>query len=299
MPEFFYKLFDTDFMPHAFCLRAPELIKLHAASDGLIALSYFLIPAALIMLVRRRRDLAFRWAFALFGVFILACGTTHALSIVTLWHPVYRLEGMVKAITALASIGTAALLLRLVPLAAALPSPTELRREVNERRHAEEELEKLNVDLEDRVRRRTSELESANAKLAELAATLDKTTTFIQKMDGTILYWNSGVESMVGWSPEEAMGRKAHELLGAELPRPYSEIQDELLKGGSWRGEFRQCRRDGSSMWVTSHWALHRDARGEPLSVVKPLAFFVIGSRYPLPRKTFRRIIAMGKKRFL
>ena len=107
MLEFFRQLFSTDFMPHVYCLREPALIALHTISDGLIALAYFLIPVALIILFRRRRDLAFRWAYFLFAIFILACGTGHILGIVTLWHPVYRLEGLVKALTAFASVATA------------------------------------------------------------------------------------------------------------------------------------------------------------------------------------------------
>lgn len=262
MGEFFHLLFSTQFMPHVYCLREPALIALHAISDGLIALSYFLIPLALILLVRRRHDLVFRWAYLLFGVFILACGATHTLSVVTLWHPFYWLEGALKAITALLSLATAVLLLRLLPLAAALPGPAQLR-------HAEDQVRKLNAELEIRVRERTAQLESANTQLAEFAASLDKTQTIIQKLDGTILYWNTGAESMYGWSRDEALGRKSHELLRTELPQPLSEMQAELLKRGSWSGEFRQQCRNGTSIWVASYWALHRDAAGKPVSVVK------------------------------
>ena len=267
MPEFFRRLFSTDFMPHAYCLREPPIVALHAISDGLIALSYFLIPAVLVLLVRRRRDLPFRWAYILFGVFIVACGTTHVLSIVTLWSPVYRLEGIVKAATALVSMATAILLLRLIPAVAALPSPAQLRHESEERRHAEEKVRELNAELENRVLERTSQLVSANARLAELASSFDQTQTIVQKLDGTILYWNSLDESMYGWSREEALGRKTHELLKAELPLPYEKIQDELLRRGSWSGEIRRRRRDNSIIWVLSSWALYRNATGEPVSV--------------------------------
>ncbi|HMF78150.1 MAG TPA: PAS domain S-box protein [Bryobacteraceae bacterium] len=267
MPEFFRRLFSTDFMPDVYCLRDPAIVALHAISDGLIALAYFVIPAALILLVRRRRDLAFRWVYVLFGAFILACGATHVLNIITLWSPAYRLEGTLKAFTALVSMATAALLWRLVPVAVALPGPEEFRREIAERRRAEEEATRLNAELENRVAERTLQLESANAKLAEFAATLDKTQTIVQKLDGTILYWNSGAESTYGWPREEALGRKSHELLEAAFPLPLAEIQAELLKTGSWNGEFVQRRRDGSSIWVASTWALHRNLQGEPISV--------------------------------
>lgn len=74
-------------MPHVYCLREPAIVALHAFSDGLIAISYFLIPCILVFLVYRRGDMAFGWVFVLFGAFILACGATHVLGIVTCGTP--------------------------------------------------------------------------------------------------------------------------------------------------------------------------------------------------------------------
>ncbi len=130
MLEFLQKLFATDFMAHVYCLRLPEVVWLHVISDLLIACSYFVIPLAILRLVRKRNDLAFPWMFLLFSMFILACGATHLLSIWTLWYPMYRLEGVAKALTALVSVPTAFLLFQLLPKAIALPSPAQLR-EIN------------------------------------------------------------------------------------------------------------------------------------------------------------------------
>lgn len=116
---------------------------------------------------------------------------------------------------------------------------------------------------------RIERLEQANEQVAVLAATLDKAQAIVQKLDGTILFWNSGAEALYGWSREEALGRKSHELLRSELPVPFEEIRAELLAHDNWTGEFRQYCRDGSPIWVASHWALHRNAAGEPVSVVK------------------------------
>jgi hypothetical protein len=122
MIGFLRNLLSTDFMPHGYCLRLSEVIWLHEISDLVIALSYFLIPLALIYLIRVRRDLLYPWMFLLFGLFIVSCGATHVLSVVVLWHPVYRLDGLVKAITALASFPTALLLFRLLPEVKRIPS---------------------------------------------------------------------------------------------------------------------------------------------------------------------------------
>src|SRR3984885_13329278 len=128
MNEFLRKLFSSDFMPHGHCyLWKPEIVWLHAISDGAIALSYLFIPLALVYFVRKRRDLPFHWVFFMFGVFILGCGATHAMEIWTLWHGTYRLAGVIKAITAGASIATAAALVPMIPRALLLPSPSQLR----------------------------------------------------------------------------------------------------------------------------------------------------------------------------
>jgi PAS domain S-box-containing protein len=234
---------------------------LRAISDGLIALSFIPIPAVLLVLIRRRGHFAFRWAYLLFGVFTLACATIYALALLTSWAPVHGFESLVKAITALASMATTALLVRLVPEAMAHWAPSQLAREIEERRRAEEQVRLLNAELE--AKERT--LQSA----AELAAALDKTQAIIQKLDGTILYWSSGSEWLFGWSSAEAVGCKSQDLLQTELPCPFEQIQAELLERGSWRGEFRQRRRDGSRIWVASYWALHRNAEGEPVSIAK------------------------------
>ena len=129
MSKFLSDIFNNaDLSPHGFCLLwRPELIWLHVTSDTLIALSYYSIPLALSYIIIRRRDIVFGWMFWLFATFILACGTTHIFEILTLWYPVYGIEGAVKFLTAIASIITAAILWPLVPRALALPSPAMLR----------------------------------------------------------------------------------------------------------------------------------------------------------------------------
>src|SRR6266498_4395152 len=117
------------FMPHGHCYYwTTSLIGLHAISDALIVLAYYSIPVTLVHFVRKRKDLEFNWMFVCFAVFILACGTTHLMEIRNIWHGNYWLSASVKAITALASVPTAILLVKLVLQALALPSPKTLRK---------------------------------------------------------------------------------------------------------------------------------------------------------------------------
>jgi C4-dicarboxylate-specific signal transduction histidine kinase len=162
------------FMPHGMCfLWQPGVLWLHAVSDTIVAVSYFMIPLALIYFVRRRRDLPFNWMFVMFGVFILGCGATHVMAVWTLWMPNYWIDGFVKAGTAVASVTTATVLWWVMPAMLALPSPEQLRRanedlarEVGERRRAESELERARDELEIRVQERTTELFALQNELA-------------------------------------------------------------------------------------------------------------------------------------
>jgi diguanylate cyclase (GGDEF)-like protein/PAS domain S-box-containing protein len=117
-----------NFMPHGACyLWLPSLLWLHIVSDIIIALAYYSIPFALFYFVQKRTDLAYRWVFVLFGIFICLCGTTHLISIWTIWHPDYWLDGLIKLATALVSIATALLIWPLIPKLLQLPSPKELQ----------------------------------------------------------------------------------------------------------------------------------------------------------------------------
>lgn len=139
--EFLQKLFDTDFMPHGHCyFWKPEVLWVHVIGDGLTALAYFIIPFGIYYFVRKRTDMRFKSIFVLFALFIFACGATHVLSIVSVWKPVYRLEGILKVFTGLISLFTAYMFYRIIPVAMELPSPAKLRK-VNE------ELEKQNTAL--------------------------------------------------------------------------------------------------------------------------------------------------------
>jgi two-component system cell cycle sensor histidine kinase/response regulator CckA len=106
----------------------------------------------------------FKGIFVAFGIFILACGATHFMGSVTVWIPIYRLDAVIKAVTAAASVATFLMLVPMMPMLIAIPSPGQmaktnllLSREIAERRKVEEEVRRINEDLEERVARRTAE----------------------------------------------------------------------------------------------------------------------------------------------
>ena len=108
---------NNQWMPHGYCiLWTPSILWTYVISDALTTVAYYSIPATLTYIAWHRKDIAFRKIYLMFGSFILACGTSHLLSIILLWHPIYWIDAVIHAITALLSIGTAFFLIRLMPI---------------------------------------------------------------------------------------------------------------------------------------------------------------------------------------
>jgi len=116
------------FLPHGHCyLWSPGVMWMNVVGDLLIAMAYFTIPFALLYIARRRRDLSFDWLVVCFGVFVVACGLTYVMDVWNVWHAHYWLQGIVKLLTAAASVPTAILLWRFLPGILMLPSQRQLR----------------------------------------------------------------------------------------------------------------------------------------------------------------------------
>lgn len=143
------------FMPHGMCyVWRPDILGLHVASDIVIVLAYFSIPIALYYFLKQRDDVPFKPVWYMFSTFIFACGLTHAMSIWVVWNGHYGVHGLLKAFTALASLGTALMLYPLMPKLIALRSPSELEQsnsalqsEIETREKHEMETSRLQTEL--------------------------------------------------------------------------------------------------------------------------------------------------------
>lgn len=196
-------------LPHGYCFTwNPALLWTHVISDSLIGVAYLSIPMTLLYLVRRRADMPFNWVVVLFATFIVSCGATHWIDVWTVWHPDYWLSGSVKALTASASLLTAAAMVYLVPQLLAIPTVSQLESakkalelEVQQRRAVEAELRMERAALEKRVLLRTEELERAtaeahDAKLAAEQASLQK-DHFLAKVSHEL---RTPLQSTLSWS---------------------------------------------------------------------------------------------------
>jgi hypothetical protein len=141
-PKLAVRLFGSnDYLPHLFCyLRRPALVWTHVTADSVIGVAYLAISVTLAYLVyKARRDIPFHWIFLAFGLFIIACGGTHFMEVVTIWKPIYVFSAVVKIFTALASLMTAVVLPLNVPTILALVQRAKTSEQVTATLRASEE----------------------------------------------------------------------------------------------------------------------------------------------------------------
>jgi signal transduction histidine kinase len=94
----------SSLMPHAVCWRQDQrLIWTMAITNAITFLSYFSLCATLFYLARKTgRVIAREWIFFVIGfaLFIVACGSTHLLEVVTTWVPIFWVDAWTNIITA-------------------------------------------------------------------------------------------------------------------------------------------------------------------------------------------------------
>jgi PAS domain S-box-containing protein len=139
--------------------------------------------------------------------------------------------------------------------------------DVTERMRAEEEVRRLNAELEDRVMRRTSELRATNETLRALIRSAPA-AIMAADGEGRVQMWNPAAEAIFGWTEAEVVGRPV------PIARPGREHLFWEDFRARWRGERTggreiPCRcKDGSELVVYLATALLHDASGEVTAVM-------------------------------
>jgi PAS domain S-box-containing protein len=95
--------------------------------------------------------------------------------------------------------------------------------------------------------------EAATRKQARLID-LAPAATMVRTLDGAISFWSEGAERLYGWTREEAIGHRTHELLRTVFPESLEKVVEQLRRGGRWKGELRHRTKDGREVIVESHW---------------------------------------------
>lgn len=225
-------------LPHGYCIKwTLDLLWLYVISDGLIAVSYFSIPFTLAYFVWKRKDLKFPGIFVLFGAFILACGTTHLLGVVVLWHPVYWLDAGMKAVTAVISFITAIALIILLPKALKLPTPKQMDQEVQAKLEAFEKLKIAQSSLVDMER-----LKEAEEATRQIARTLEAAMEAIPDMlielgsDGRYYSVHSPKPELIPVPLDTLIGKTIEEVLPETAVKVVYQALQEADTNGFSRG---------------------------------------------------------------
>ena len=221
------------YLPHGYCISwSPSLLMSFVASDVLIFLAYLSLPLAILHFGMRRKDFPHRWLLWMFAGFILACGTTHLMEAVVLWMPLYRLEALLKEITAVISIATVIVIARVLPQALRLPSPKQfqlaneaLKKEISERMRVEEELRLAKEQAELGLRH----YEEKYAK-----------AFYLSPAPAIIVDFDSGIIREINARFAETLGYSANELVGQ------TTLQLEIWKDPASRADLmsiiRTCK---------------------------------------------------------
>jgi two-component system sensor histidine kinase VicK len=146
-------------------------------------------------------------------------------------------------------------------------------RDISDRKRSEEEIRRLNDELESRVEERTAQLEAANQELQIEIAERRKAEKILRESqerfrllvdgvkdyaiymlspEGRVASWNTGAERIYGYRAAEIIGRDfscfySEEDLKAGLPQRNAKLAAETgrLETEGWR-----IRKDGSLFWA-------------------------------------------------
>jgi signal transduction histidine kinase/ActR/RegA family two-component response regulator len=225
MDAIFQWLFSSaGFMPHGQCyLWQPGVLWLNVVSDAVIAGAYYAIPFTIYHFVRRRgSEIPYPWVLLMFAAFIFLCGTTHLMEIWTVWNPQYRLAGVLKLVTGAVSVATMLALLRVVPHAMLLRTPSELRLEVDARTA---ELAQLNAKLREEIGAR----DIAQAKLREQDRRKDEfLATLAHELRNPLAPIRHAVKLLGVADADQERQRWGREVIGRQAQR-MALLLDDLL----------------------------------------------------------------------
>ncbi len=179
---------------------------------------------------KARKDIPLHWMFVAFGLFIVACGFTHFMEVVTIWIPVYVLSACVKVVTAAASVVTAILLPPRIPEVLGL---------IRKAKESDEALQNL--------RRSEGRLSAITRTAAD--------AIFTANAEGRILFFNSSAESIFGYGQDEVAGTTVGGLI-SDWDKQKGMGNDSVLGPGESRivcrnMEFRGRRKDGSEFPIS------------------------------------------------
>jgi hypothetical protein len=166
---------------------------------------------------------------------------------------------------------------KIIGIRTSLTDTTELKK-------AKNELEKINAELDQRIKDRTRELSETNQALQQEIKEHDKAEKTIKfhanilehiaesaiatDNEKRIIYWNKGAEELYLIRAEDAVGKKISEIYVYHWqgPEEKEKYHQSLLKIGSWHGESRHTTiKNNKELFVDSLVSIIRDKNGEKI----------------------------------
>lgn len=254
---------DQSFMPHGYCFSwNPALLWTFVISDLVIAISYFSIPFALWYFASKRTDIHQRNLIFLLGLFIIACGVTHVLDVLTIWNPMYWTNAVAKSITAFVSFATAIVLWKIMPSALRAPSSEQLQ-------DANKKLEESRAVLEERVNERTAELAQSEEQIRFVLEGAELAFWDWDIPSGKVAR-NERWAQMLGYTHQEitdTLNQWTDFIHPDDRKLAWQSIND-VLNGitSQHKIEYRMLHKNGSIRWVLDRAnIMQRDANGKPI----------------------------------
>jgi PAS domain S-box-containing protein len=141
-----------------------------------------------------------------------------------------------------------------------------IRADITERKLAEQEIRKLNDELEHRVAERTAQLESASKELADQKFALDQhASVSVTDQQGTILYVNDKFCELCKYFRKELIGQNHRIVKSGHHPTEFfQQMYRDIANGKVWRGEIKNRAKDGSLYWVSTTIVSTSGAEGKP-----------------------------------
>ncbi len=100
-------------------------------------------------------------------------------------------------------------------------------RDISERRNAENEIMRLNKELESKVEERTKELSESEERFREISNSAQDAIVMMDNK-GNISFWNRAAEKIFGYKIKDAIGKELHYLI---IPERYYEFYKKGLSG--------------------------------------------------------------------
>jgi PAS domain S-box-containing protein len=224
-----------------------------AIPDGVIAVAFFSIAAALAAYFARRRETAYPWLWVLVvGLFVFG-GLSHLISGIAQAGPLNEIRLVANLSTAVVASAVAAAMWWLLPSALRIPTRTGLRA--------------ANTELATQIAQRSWD----DQRFRLLVEAMSDYAILMLNPEGRVASWNPGAEHIKGYTERDIVGADFSCFYTAEdraAGRPKQNLEIAKTEG-RYEGEGWRVRKDGTRFWASVVISAIRGPDGELLGYGK------------------------------